>query len=845
MVNSRKENARIDEAISTGRDNAAIRPDVEGWCTHLHVETLGVSMVGQMAGVPIGPHQLSCQHAEYSIQSVVLRSLFQGFLVDNCINCPHRQPGTRPAFAESCLASHREAILNREEAAKMKNQRIEDLRRELVELANNKAASSQQEAASLLRLVVDLFANNESNTTHLLCETTKVASELFEEKAVDLLVLGISDEAFAAKCLPVLTCLTRKESTIRERIRQPTIAASKLDLPIEMVSESIGACFQGDFAAVPDEQISLLIEKQDYQRPFGGWEENTEPTFTATIGLLSILIDTVGDRVAAIVEARLQIEEKWSRANTCRVVQELSKLRSEFGVRVLPSLIRSIELDDDIYDGVSGDASAIDAIAELLVLSWPKTDEIILREMPSLSVEAQSTLVGAYEKLFRRGDDWRDETTDGLDEQVVSGAVRRCLELLGDRTQAPSVRRAAAEALHSACSAGAKLALDAVDQLLGTLAIIVASKPPAARLGIILPGKEKLQRQETLLDQQNNNFEWDRLKQEIRKTIEEIGRRNPLPLGKFLISTVAAALSAEHKSLVPILLELLGEIASHDIDVAGLALPLMMRCLMDYKSTIVRAVAIDAVMELFSHSRLTMPANIVDVLVLHLRDEYVMVHKSAVSAFRFRRVPLTEVQRSEAFSALSRIWKIYAKDPNACTFMDDIADALLSVASYDDQMRHITLGLVCEYVPSTWELGDAKLCERLIRHTESDLQISIAVAKAIIRCLVRHRRDRLRNGRDWREDASNWLMSISTQVWNQVSKEFKACAQEVPQRDPREGLMFASVFSEHGEHTDEARVLEIAANSSNGHSVFHGLHAGMSTLHQRAFRLAGEDPNAQ
>jgi len=38
----------------------------------------------------------------------------------------------------------------------------------------------------------------------MLCETCEVAPELYEDKVIELLELGVSDDVFAEKCLPVL-----------------------------------------------------------------------------------------------------------------------------------------------------------------------------------------------------------------------------------------------------------------------------------------------------------------------------------------------------------------------------------------------------------------------------------------------------------------------------------------------------------------------------------------------------------------------------------------------------------------------------------------------------------------
>ena len=95
---------------------------------------------------------------------------------------------------------------------------------------------------------------------------------------------------------------------------------------------------------------------------------------------------------------------------------------------------------------------------------------------------------------------------------------------------------------------------------------------------------------------------------------------------------------------------------------------------MDYSSRpFVRAVAIRAVRDAFMHSDLTLPSDVIDVIVLHLRDDYVVVHKAAVDFFRFGYTPLNQQQHEEAFTALFHIWNYYAKIPLERFFMDDIA----------------------------------------------------------------------------------------------------------------------------------------------------------------------------
>ena len=244
MVDRHKLGLDIDDAITTGRDNLAVRGDVEGWCEHLAVDLLGVSMVGQMAGVPIGPHRLACLHAQHSSESVVLRTLFQSFLLSNCVDCFHHKAGRSPELGYAILATFQDREANSRETKNVTRLRIESLRQELVEMASQRSKSASPEAASVFRLTVELFEESELNAAQMLCETCEVAPELFEEKVVDLLALGVSDEVFAAKCLPVLTCLARKAPSVRDRVRPKVVASSQLALADRSNFRIIGRVFE-------------------------------------------------------------------------------------------------------------------------------------------------------------------------------------------------------------------------------------------------------------------------------------------------------------------------------------------------------------------------------------------------------------------------------------------------------------------------------------------------------------------------------------------------------------------------------------------------------------------------
>ena len=198
-------------------------------------------------------------------------------------------------------------------------------------------------------------------------------------------------------------------------------------------------------------------------------------------------------RIAACVQRYLAIDKKWLRANVCRVVMEVTKRLPDFGLAVLSALVRSLELDDDIYEGVSADGSAVDAISELLVLRWDKAHNGLHSEMARLTTEAHAIAISAYEKLFRRGEDWREATVDGLGEQTAQAAVSYCLEILIDTALETAVGASGCRSCKVSLPRRSCLCADSFDQLLGCLAILVdAAGPPSAGPRIVLPGQEEL-----------------------------------------------------------------------------------------------------------------------------------------------------------------------------------------------------------------------------------------------------------------------------------------------------------------------------------------------------------------
>lgn len=352
-----------------------------------------------------------------------------------------------------------------------------------------------------------------------------------------------------------------------------------------------------------------------------------------------------------------------------------------------------------------------------------------------------------------------------------------------------------------------------------------------------MPGQETTIAESELFLQHERESEWERLKQELTDIVKQIANDRPNEVGNALIATFNSASAIGRQPLKNTALSLLGEAASYSQDLCLLALPTFMAALADYSSHWTRAVALSSIRTAFSGAGLTLPSNVVDLMVVHLRDQYVAVHKAAIRAFWFGGIPMNSQQRWEAFSSLVAIWKVYSQNPAESFFMDDIAEVLLVVAGDHEDLRQVAIRLSCAYLPTKEVLIDSKFCRALIRVSRASGRSDVFVAKALIACLERHPRDMYRSGRDWREDAADWLMDLPEPEWRIVAGQFEACARAVVERDPAETVLFASVMCERGDHAAEATVLLAGSGAAKGHSLFHGLSKTLETLHRHTSRL--------
>jgi hypothetical protein len=133
---------------------------------------------------------------------------------------------------------------------------------------------------------------------------------------------------------------------------------------------------------------------------------------------------------------------------------------------------------------------------------------------------------------------------------------------------------------------------------------------------------------------------------------------------------------------------LLGEIGK-DYQLQSRMLPQLWRALMDYSSTWVRAVAINAIVDMFSHTDASPPANLVEIIIVYLSDSFVIVHKAALGAVSRYPRWFDEKQSFEVLARLAVHLKVYNDDKYQ---LDDICDGILAVGRKNEKLKKVYAG---------------------------------------------------------------------------------------------------------------------------------------------------------
>ncbi|MDJ0797653.1 MAG: hypothetical protein QNJ51_12695 [Calothrix sp. MO_167.B12] len=236
--------------------------------------------------------------------------------------------------------------------------------------------------------------------------------------------------------------------------------------------------------------------------------------------------------------------------------------------------------------------------------------------------------------------------------------------------------------------------------------------------------------------------------------------------------------------------------------------------------------------EMYRHSKSAPPKNIVDVLILHLRDKYVIVHKAAIHALQWGGDWLDRNQAIEALNLMLGWLGTYRKDPY---FLDDLCQAIIRVSHRFADLKNIAISFICNVLPTKEHIVDEKIINEIIRYLKPDEDEAVVelAARQIAWCLANYSRNRYNRYDDSvREKMFNWLHQIPHAIYTSIRSELLESARQLAAKDAWKVCYFASLFARYGDYIAEKEVFDIAVESLNGEKRYEKL--------QKKLRIFGE-----
>jgi hypothetical protein len=151
---------------------------------------------------------------------------------------------------------------------------LQQVRQTKRKLARDAQGNSDFTVRRILELTEALFGEDtasRSDASELLQQAAKIAPELFDSAAIDLILISASQPALADLCLPVAAGLSSRRTDLTERLVSVAVEAIDARLSVEIACEILVGCGCGTTRAIPAGVVQKVVTRQNHMRPIGGW----------------------------------------------------------------------------------------------------------------------------------------------------------------------------------------------------------------------------------------------------------------------------------------------------------------------------------------------------------------------------------------------------------------------------------------------------------------------------------------------------------------------------------------------------------------------------------------------
>ena len=802
------ENRRFHQYVELGKDNQICISGMRRWCKNVEVEPISSGLYAEFTSLPIGSHAVSCPYVTGKTESMNVRWIVSDFLTQHCSGCPHHSSNGDDSWGRGIIDEHLAQAERAQGLANETNLRIQELRAELRDQSAALARLATAEGRSILAYLEAVFSESEEERSHAserIRQAALLAADALPIEAGRLIATLARTPEYSESMLPVCAVLGPARPDLAENLVETALSNIETGLQVESsaaVLQSVGEAYPYPLNEL---YVRSLILLQDHH-PLSAAFNREGSNYPHSISVLVRSFDTDPESVTSVVREQLESEFNQYRHSTCGAIALIQQERPSIALKVLESLIASLNLYDADETLYGPSTKIVSVLRAALRYSPVAVDKALGTEFAKARPAVQEDIVKVYRQ--RRGSD--DDVNQLEPPELADVVIDRLLGWVRNEGLTIDVRNEALESLESAFLQFPSKAIDELEALLGYLAVIsIQEEPPDHPPFLEIPGQPRNQFKDQL-DRQTDRIEWNKFKDGLAECLSVLGRYDAPKIFRAISDCLDQSLDQINLEFKVRCVSILGEVAAK-YDIRPQALPYLWRALMDFSSPSTRAEAIEATVKMFGNG-VAPPSNLVEMISVYLADDYVVVHKSALRAVRRRR---HWFGRSHTLSLLARLeaqLKVYKQNPFQ---IDDICDAMLGISESDQRCKAFAIRLIETVFPTDEELVDQNIAYRMIQSSAPSEAIAVPIARLVAVYLSQHEHDRHNNsfGPSEREEMIVWLRSLPVDAFQQVADDLLKCALQMAARDMWEGCFLAGVFAHFMEFERERDVLETVLNA--------------------------------
>lgn len=801
MAKRRNTDREIQRSVELGRKNAELLPKVRNWCRHLDVGMESSGMIAQLYRLPVGMMSITCPHASPGgSMSMHLTQVATDFITANCRNCPHHELVS--------LNNIGRAILDKEDEVKARQEsaiRVQELAKHRIrELVSGDLTEALRREVVTAQSVLELVVLLDNETHHIeaakkLVKAAEIAPEFFTKDAIEVLCSHFPDPLHGELCMDAVWFLGKQTGLIHEVSFHAAKGCLEQGKNTDKACLLIGEYLQDRDVVMDADFVRRIVHAQWYAFDL---PHLSNRSYTGGNFALKIIGQKTPELLNAALRAQLKSESKHIRFNAAHVIQALIDEFPELIKELIDPLIDSLELEDDIYNGVSADGAACRVLAMIYVRHPEYTQDKLDEGYRRLSSDTKQEIVRIYRFIVmggKRFSHYGQEATANF-EACIPRIVVPLLQIISGFAHHVDVKATASDTLKTIGDYCPEYLLDHLDSLLGAVANLSHES--------VLLNERNPQGPLEVLEKQGDQATYSRTIRQVVDAIKGICACHPRVLLERLKEIIPNLDSNQHHlaAYKAELAALYGELGRRP-DLLPEIIPELYKLFLDFSSVLVRGASIEAITKILEVVPDALPENMVELLIVYLTDSYVYVHKSAVRAMQQLK-PNNREEVIRIVRSLLALDDCYEKNPY---FRKEILRALIHVTREDDiLLQRVTIPVVLRHcqIPEFYVAEDALsefewLLVRLPKNFETDF------AREVISFLVRYERDHFND--ETSSDRYRFLLhlfKLSEDAIRANLSELQAAALKMAKGDPWDALRLVQLLSYFEMHEEAAALAD-------------------------------------